>query len=673
MKKLLALTLALVLACSLCVPALAAEDEDVHVVYGEEATAQDVANDDGELKDIADESPEVQALLQEMYDEGLLQENTDYDLSYFEDGDGIDPVDQYIADHPEEMAALDADALLDGWGYQDPREEFMDYWDITADAFEETVVWQYAINRVEALENAALAEEYKTEYPEDWAAFDAYRYFNADVQSDYEGAESVESYMAYHNLLSEDEFIDVMFARCIAIYACYDPADWEYTWDGPAADGEPTLTLVVNGVASDIPVAAEEGVSYADAAALRGILGPKAAAPTYEGAVPIREAAENAGWEVEWYDGGWRGLDQQVCLWNKDAFVAEVQSQVEAYQKFLDAAKEFSHNALFTEEPKRATQTVTVAFKRFNSLDGDKTYNLRFRTESVWQKGVVDSTVTFDVSPLLEMFPADELESMAQGAGLTLSELKALFSAGKAEFIFDYNAGGYAYNIPLLGLMDEDLEGWQTMYIPELLAYSQESDSYAETLYEGMRSAASWRGGVAGREDVDTGIKSTGVTFGPDNVHFSGSTVTWTLETDKVNAAISKLIGDGDKAYSFFKKCDLTMTFDDQGETDLVVALRPDTDGIAEAAMADVGETNVLGGSFLRWLLGGFDMELTANTHSDSAKSTGTIKLHAKNFGVFDVSTQSTTKSAAQGPRQMAEVERAWVTPAAGSTVTVAR
>ncbi len=678
MKKLLALTLALTLACSLCVPALAAEDEDVRVVYDAEATALDAANDGGELRDVADESPEVQALLQEMYDEGLLQENTDYDLSYFEEGaetpppmdpDETDPVDEYIAAHPEEMAALDVDALLADWGYGDPREAFMEDWGDKADTFEEVVAWYYADNRVDVLSDVALAAEYKAEHPEDWAAFDAYRYFAGDVQSDYmDGRESVERYMAYRNLLSEAEFTDMMFARCITIYERYDPTDWEYGGDDP--DAEPALTLVINGVASDVAISANDWTTYADAAALRGILGDKAVAPTYEGPVAVREAAENAGWEVEWYDAGWG--DKQVCLWNKDAFLAEVKDRTEPFQTFYDTAMENSRNTIFAETPQRATQTATVTFQRFNSLDGDKTYTMKFRVESVWQKGVVDYTVTFDVSQLLAMFTADELEAMAADAQLSLGDLERLFSAGKAEFIVDYNSGGVAYNIPLLGLIDEDLEGWQTSYDP-MLSYSQMNVNYAEIIYENMMITASWMGGLTGREEAEDTLEALGIYFAPDSVQTTGSTVTWTLETDKVNAALSKLIGDGTGTFSFFKKFDVNMTFNTQGKTDLKLALRPDIDGIVAASTAETEETNAVANSLMRWLLGCLDMELTATANGDADKATETVKLHIKNFGAFDVNAQSTTKSSAEGPRQLAEVERTWVVPAEGATVTFAR
>ncbi len=424
---------------------------------------------------------------------------------------------------------------------------------------------------------------------------------------------------------------------------------------------EPTLTLVVNGVASDVAITAGEGVTYADAAALRGILGAKAVAPTYDGPVPVREAAENAGWDVEWYDDGWG--DRQVCLWNKDAFVAEVKDQVEPFQTLWDAAMELSQNTLFTQTPQRATQTATVTFKRFDSLDGDKTYTLKLRSESVWHKGVVDCAVTFDVSQLLGLFTAAELEGAAKDAGLSPADLKNLFSAGKAEFIIDYNAGGMAYHIPLLGLLDEEMEGWQGTYFPGLTqAIDPEGGlDLAGSLYENMLDAASRQGGVAAREETEGILASLGVFAGADSVRTAGSTVTWTLETDKVNAALSKLVGDGTGAFSLFKKCDVDLTFNTQGKTDLTLALRLDTDGILEAVMTGEDELDVIVRALLNWLIGGADMELTAAANSDQGESSETMKLHIKNFGVIDVNTQSTAKSTAQTPRQLAQVEREWV------------
>ncbi len=424
---------------------------------------------------------------------------------------------------------------------------------------------------------------------------------------------------------------------------------------------EPTLTLVVNGVASDVAITAGEGVTYADAAALRGILGVKAVAPTYDGPVPVREAAENAGWDVEWYDGG--RLGQQVCLWNKDAFLAEIAPKVEPFQTLWDAAMESSRNALFPETPRRATQTAAVTCKRFNSLDGDKTYTLKLRSESVWHKGVVDCAVTFDVSQLLGLFTAAELEGAAKDAGLSPADFRNLFSAGKAEFIIDYNAGGMAYHIPLLGLLDEEMEGWQSTYFPDLAQAIDPVGSLdlAGSLYEDMLDNAELYGGVTAREEAETALASLGVFAGADNVQTAGSTVTWALETDKVNAALSKLADDGTGAFSLFKKCDVDLTFNTLGKTDLTLALRLDTDGILEALMAENGEPNVIVRGLLDWLVGGADMELTATANGDRDKSSETMKLHIKNFGVLDVTTQSTAKPTAQTPRQLAQVEREWV------------
>ncbi len=639
MKKLLALTLALVLACSLCVPALAAEGDDYgFTVNGEPAPVY-----------VPGETPPM-----------VLDES--------------DAVDAYIAAHPEEMAALDVDALLEGWGYLDPVAAFLADYGVGEDGdVTQAVKEVYAANRLDYEEIRLSAEAYKAEHPDVWESFDPEVYLMSGKSYYYYDYDSKEALMAEKNLLTQEELALYLFDDYMEyVY----PEDWKWNWDDPGllTDAELIPTLVVNGVASDVTVTAGEGVTYADAAALRGILGVKAVAPTYEGPVPIREAAENAGWDVEWYDAGWG--DRQVCLWNKDAFVAEVKAQTEPFQKLWDAAMELSRNTLFTETPQRATQTATVTFKRFNSLDGDKTYTLRLRAESVWQKGVVDCTVTFDVSQLLGMFTAAELESAAKDAQLSLADLKTLFSAGKAEFIIDYSAGGMAYNIPLLGLVDEDLADWQGTYFPGLTeAIDPEGGlDLAASLYENMVGNSNpWMDGVERRANVDDTLAALGIFAGADNVQVSGGSVTYTLETDKVNAALSKLVGDGTKTFSFFKKCDINMNFNTQGKTGLALAFRLDTDGIVEAAMADGDMTNALAGGLMRWLLGSLDMELTANVQGDPDKAAETVKLHIKNFGTIEVNTQSTTKSAAQGPRQLAEVERTWVEPPAdGTTVTAA-
>ncbi len=418
---------------------------------------------------------------------------------------------------------------------------------------------------------------------------------------------------------------------------------------------EPKLTLVVNGVASDVAVERVDWTTYADAAALRAILGVKAAAPTFEGSVPIREAAENAGWDVEWYDDG-HG-DQQVCLWNKDAFAAEVAPKVEPFQKLWDAAMELSRSTLFIDSPRRAAQVAEVTFKRFDSMDGDKTYTLKLRAESVWHKGVLDCTVTFDAAQLLELLTIGKPGNLARDM-----DRKTLQGAGKAEFILDYNAGGMAWNIPLLGLLDEEMKGWHTAYDPDLAEAVGQAGGLklAESLYGNMVDAA-WLSGVERRENVDDTLTALGVFAGADNVKTAGSTVTWTLETGKVNSALSKLVGDGTGAFSLFKKCDLGLTFNAQGKIDLKLALRLDTDGILEAVMAEEDELSAIVEGLLDWLVGGADMELTATARGDADQAAETVKLHIKNIGVLDVTTQTTAKSTAQTPRQLAQVEREWV------------
>ncbi len=642
MKKLLAWTLALALACSLCVPALAAEEKGA-VELMEELGLLDAAGDYGFIVDgepVPTDVPFVPG-------------------ASWADDDNSDAVLEYMNTHPEELAALDADALIAGWGYKDTtaREAFEDDWGAMADSLETAVAMHYADNRVKALEAVAEAEELKAEHPDAWAAFDPEAHF-ASFWTTFYG--SKEAFMAHENLLTQEEFTARMFTSYMVL-------DWEDV-DHADPDAQPTLTLVVNGVASDVAISANDWTTYADAAALRGILGVKAVAPTYEGPVPVREAAQNAGWEVQWYDGGWEGLDQQVCLWNKEAFLAEIAPRVEPFQKFYDTAMERARGVVFTETPRRTVDNATITVKRFDSLDGDETYDLKLRVETVCQKGVADCTVTFDVSQLLKMFADSKLEAAAREWDFSLADLRTLLSAGKAEFIIDYNAGGGAYNIPLLGFIDEDLAGWQTSY-NGMLDYSRENTNYAETLYEDMLDAASWQGGVEARADMEESLEAIAVFFGPDNVKTAGSSVTWTLETDKVNAALSKLIGDGAETFSLFKKCDLNVTFNAEGKLDLTLAYRMDADGYAETLMAN-------GASY--WELsvseGASDVEITAAAHGDRDEATQTMKLHIKNFGVIDVNIKSTGFAAAKGPRQLAEVERTWVDQSAdGATVTVAR
>lgn len=669
MKRTLALTLALVLALGLCAPALAAE-EDVSIYYVDGQPVETVpAGTVPELKNIADEPQEVQDFLYEMYRDGdLTQENTDYDLSYFEDGDYeyVDPYAEYEAAHPEEIAALDVDALIAGWGYKDmtAAEAFMEYNGWRGDTVEEAAKNRYIERRLWVQEDAENAPLYREEYPDAWASFDADAFFQMAYGEDMDKAE----YMAYYSLFSEEEFVDDMFTDCIE-YGHYDEG-WDDDYAGDDPDGEPTLTLVVNGVRSDIPIAANEGTTYADAADMRLLLGEEAVAAGYEGQVSVREVAEKLGWDVVWYDDGygewydydwydhdWWGWDQQVCLWDPVAFQAEATEAMAGYQALLEMVGESAGDGLFSSTPKRETETLELTFTRFNSLDGDEEYTLTVKMDGVYQEGVVDVTFTFDLSQLLALLPA-EGEEIETYAPFTFDELKALLTAGKAELILDLNAGTAAYNCPLLDLLEGSKTGWHLADFP---AYSKEKVDMAEALYKDVLATTERSGGEAAKRMADALLAGFSAVAGPENIKRSGSKLTVHVETERVNAALSRLLGT-EEPIAFFRRFDMDATLTTAGDTDMTMVLRPNMEVLVGAASPmDLS------------LYGVPDIQLAATTHGDRARGTTNMELHIQNWGKFVLEGASAVVRAVKGPRQIKDVLPLEVEPTPGTVLTQAK
>lgn len=574
----------------------------------------------------------------------------------------VDPVEQYALDHPEEIAALDVDELLAQWGYEDvnmtAQELFLQMNGEDGETVEAAVQRHYIRARLDVETFCQLAELYRAEEPEQWAAFDADAYFEETFMGEYNWKDKAQ-FVSDESILTDEEFADYMFVHYMD-FPRWDDNDL-------ASDGEPALTLVVNGVASDVAIAANDWTTYADAAALRAILGETAVAPGYEGPVPIREAAENAGWDVVWYPGSWDYEADQVCLWNRDIMLREIEPRVAAYQQVVEAVEGLARRTLFSETPLRQTQTVTLTFKKFDTLDGDKTYTMKGRAEAVYQKGVADVTMTLDLSALVELLPADTVKYMALSMDLTADQLREELSAYKIELILDFNQGATAVRVPLLDRLNPGLGEWHSEYSDQLKLLA--TPSYAQRAYQSMVDLSERTGGTWARQFMEEPSAAEKLALEPDSIQKTGSTLTWTLKTDQFNAAFLALDEIGYPSLDGvdpFKKMDLTLRISGDESYDLSFAMRPNMDcpGIEDYGTLGAWFSGVS-------MVQDFDLSLTA--HGDSRQATVSGKLHVKNFGVFDLASQSTTGSAGQGPRQIKDVERLWVEPAPDAVLTQAK
>lgn len=594
-----------------------------------------------------------------------------------------DPYEEYAAAHPEEFENLDPDALLAGWGYVErtPAEWFLAYEGEYGETLEEAVWRTYVGKRIKVEYNCAQAEEYRAKYPKEWAKFDADSYFESEWLG-YSGDSLPDkaAYMARYNVLTEEEFVDDMFVMYVDDNR-YTVGFEQDEYEMP----EPTLTLTVNGVSTDVEVTAGEGVTYADADALRQLFGAEIVPETATGLLPIRTTAEAAGWDVVWYGGGWwYGGEREVQLWDKASYEAYLAEEFGPVNDFFAKAMKTSGNTLFADTPTAAHETVTADLTRFSTLDGDETFRLTFDVDAVMGGGVLDVTVTFDVTELLKLFPADALESLTQMGGFSVTQLRQFLKAGVMEFIIDYNTGDIAYNIPLLALVDESLAGWQTETVSDLVGVGETMmglDEMADlsltsTLYAQMINSASYGGAEYALDEYEQTVGLLSTFAGKDRFTIQGNKTTYSITTQAMNEALSALINadaDDDSeldrvaqpVYSIFKAFDITYTLDEVGNVTASLHIRPDTDGIA-AAVAKAYESSYYSydpaasgvmGVVMNWLLKGWDMDMTASSQGNAARSTGRVDVHWNNVGKLSVRTTA-AQTSGKAPRSIDDIVR---------------
>lgn len=637
MKKLLSLALTLTLVLGLACPALATETDVIPVLAAADLTPEQVA-------DIA----------------------ARYELTPpVADEDYVEPADQYVLDHPDEIAALDIGQLLADWGYKDMTagEAFMEgsYNVQEGDTLEEAVAREYADRRLLVEEISATAETYRQDHAEEWADFDPDACFEEHAPYGYADKDA---YMKYYCIHTQEEFADDVFVWYVDYMI--DQDDW--SWDDPYY-GEDAIYLMVNGEYTDVEVSAEDGVTYADAADLREIFGAQTVPSEAVGLLPIRETAKKAGWDVGWYGGAWWD-EPEVQLWDKASYEAEVGDNFDALNDFLAKAAKLSWQTLFAETPTSTHQTVTIDVTRFSTLDGDETVKLTFDVDTVMGGGVLDATVTFDLSQLLKLFNTDVVENLIQYAGFSVTQLNTFLKGGTMEFIIDYNTGKAAYNIPLLALLDEDMAGWQSVEGVDVFSSLDEAmdASFTSSQYAQMLTRAEINGAWSAANSYEQTVTLLNIFAGKDRFSTdSRGKTTYSLTTQAVNEALSALLAEDMyydmeeelPTFSFFKAFDLTLSLDDNGNETMDLHIRMDADGITSAMMAGNGGydpyfslAGILSSSAMR----SFDMDITATASTTASRSVKRADVHWNNVGKMAVRSTATRQNSRTAPRNVEDV-----------------
>lgn len=428
----------------------------------------------------------------------------------------------------------------------------------------------------------------------------------------------------------------------------------------------PTLNLYVDGEMAETVITAKNGVSYADAEALRQLFGPQAVPADLAGPLPIRAIAEAAGWDVGWYENSYGGV-QEVQLWHKASYEAALAEEFGPMNGFFAKAMDQSMDLLFSETPISGHETVDVELTRFSTLDENKEYTLKLGVDYVMQKGVMDITLTFDVSQLLQFVDPRDLAGWAKEGNFTVAQLTALLKAGTAELILDYNENTMAYNVPLLALFDEDEAGWQTVYsgtslvLPDLDEFKD--FSFVSSLYATMTTTAGYIGAEYAKENYESQVAWLSLFLGKDRFSTQGGKTTYSMTTQGMNRAVGELIAQAaglEEApqVSLFKHCELTYTLDEGGNMDMELHFRPDVDGIrnAVAAYYDGDDTYYGMATLLGLYLPALDMDVTANGRGNQGRYVSGMNVHWNNVGTMELRCAATSGTALTGPRQIEDV-----------------
>ena len=365
---------------------------------------------------------------------------------------------QWLAAHPEQAAAFDADAYfeneyLSGWWYYS-KEEFMaewgleteqDFYDFMRDdwlagrqADEARQVWmdQYEAAHPGALsafdpdawfqahyyqdpkqafmaewgfmlddyvdtliaqeERQTMLDEFEAAHPGVIAAFDADAYFEENY-SWWSGGK--EDYMLWMELATEEDFRQEMLDDMI--YSMSWSQSWEDTRNEEilAMGGVPgELGVMVDGTYLSFPQDklpyAADGVTYVCADTLNAAIGSTASGGA-DGYVPLRDAAVAAGYEVFWDDAY-----QTVVLLDKAGFIAETDARFTVLNRAL---------AAWAPEDGKSYQSavdITAGYTQFNSLDGDQTWTMSAALTALSSAAGVELSGSYDLSSLMDLLKA---------------------------------------------------------------------------------------------------------------------------------------------------------------------------------------------------------------------------------------------------------------------------
>lgn len=440
MKKLLTILLTLALTLSLSLPAMAAPAEEAYpmdedaaawmAAHPEETSALEAGLDayvrDEWYYDSVAEMAESWGLSEAYIRAMLLEEQV---LGIISEEEEAAFLEEYKATHPGELEQFDADAWFQqayGTQYRPPVEAFMeDYGLTTRQEFEDYMLQDFVDHKVYLMQLQDEIDQALAENPHILDGFDADAYF-AQAYGYYQ---TQDQFMADYTLLDRQEFETYLSWE----YVCY--AGEPGGPDVPAVEpGE--LRVMVNGTYLDFDQDrkpyADQGVTYVPSDVLGEAMGQ-----TLPGDyVPLREAAEEAGYLV-WWDPAYGA----AVLLDPTALASEVDSRFTIVNDILNVQAG-------QRERWKSREKGEITLTLFDSLNGDQTCRATYTADGLFGPEGAQIAVDYDLSQMLDLMlgTADP----AYGADPEVLAVVKELERGDFELRYDSATGTTAFTASFL-------------------------------------------------------------------------------------------------------------------------------------------------------------------------------------------------------------------------------
>lgn len=670
-SKLTALMLTLAMALSLALPAWAVEGADPPLLISpapvESGTylswdefLQQYVEDHPELYESFDadaffaeeypwETKEDFMRYMNLEDEAAFKEYLWQESLYYLDDNPEDSLYQTISDaydaylietyesrHPGELDRLKTEDLLAALGYTKtltPMEQFMEEHSMSDQSeVRSFLVSDYAWSRLNVEDTHVKALAYQELYPEQWANFDADAWF----VEEYSYWDSKEEYTNYYYLTTEDEFREDMFVDYVGSESWMWDTGW---WNG---SGSKAVSLMANGEDVDAAIAVENGVSYTDGDTLNAILGTNLTG----GRIAIRQAAQDAGWDVVW-----NAYSNQILLFHRDSLPQGDFTRLDALMNRLLSAARLEEGQSY-----KTTETMDLKLTAFNSLDGDKTCTARITAEMLQKDNRYELTVTVNAADLLRLLPAQSLEQFQ--AQLGIQDLGRLLRSCKFTAILNGETGMLYFNAPFLNLVDSSISAdtWYS-FETDAMPFDQSNPEWDtnDFLYQTMlsESANSFWAEYAYYSYLQT-QETLGSLFGPQQFTERGGTLTWSLNTRSLQDLLAQ--EDAEAAAqiaSLFKEFEVKLSVSQNGSMTSDAVLRLDMDALAQWSQDTYDAPDPFYTALTAWALNLLDFRLESHASGTASSSTSTASLHWKNQFKLEMTGRSTRQKTTAEPRAL--------------------